>query len=111
MEELPVIIEEPESIVEPTPKKRGRPNGSKNKAPDLYTQLMEKMTQIEETFKNQSSTGGTPEAPKKRVAMTRIRPKPPITIEPTAADQYMESFQQTQDLKRQKQLDFYASFM
>ena len=65
MEELHVIIEEPESIAEPTPKKRGRPNGSKNKAPDLYTQLMEKMTQMEETFKNQSSTGGDPRSTQK----------------------------------------------
>ena len=109
MEELPVINEDSETIVEPSAKKRGRPSGSKNKAPDLYTQLLEKMTQMEETLKSQSSTGGTPETPKKRVAMTRIRPKAPIEL--PVADQFMESIQQHQDLKRQKLLDFYATFM
>ena len=106
MEELPDIEEE--TFVPLSPKKRGRPTGSKNKTPDLYNQLMEKMTRMEEIFTSQqSSTGGTPEAPKKRVAMSKPNPQP-ISVQP-AHDNLIESLQQ--ENKRQKQMDFYASFM
>ena len=109
MEELP-DIEEEETFVPLSPKKRGRPTGSKNKTPDLYNQLMEKMTRMEEIFTSQqSSTGGTPEAPNKRVAMSKPKPHPqPISVQP-AHDNLIESLQQ--EHKRQRQMDFYASFM
>ena len=73
-------------------KKRGRPAGSKNRAPDVYTALLDRMTQLEETLTRrppQSSTGGTPEdpppvatKPKRQARPRRVAveaPAPPAT--------------------------------
>ena len=53
--------EAPPVVVVAAAKKRGRPAGSK----DVYTALLDRMTQLEETLTRrpppQSSTGGTPE--------------------------------------------------
>jgi hypothetical protein len=132
MEELPVETpeeapeeteeteetEEPE--VTPTPKKRGRPSGSKNRAPDVYTALLDRMSQLEETFKSRpdSSTGGTLETPKK-VAKPRQPRQPrqpqvapaPVPPPASAAELLMESLHQARDERRQRQMDFYASFL
>ena len=53
-------------VVVAAAKKRGRPAGSKNRAPDVYTALLDRMTQLEETLTRRpqpppGDTGGTPE--------------------------------------------------
>ena len=116
IEETPEIEEPHEEIqeIEATCKKRGRPSGSKNKTPDVYTALLDRMTQMEETFKNRdSSTGGTPEVP---VRMKRIRqPKQPkVQIEApekTPTELLMDSLHQTGEARRRKQMEFYATFL
>ena len=118
-EEEPEEPEEPEETpVTPAPKKRGRPTGSKNKAPDVYTALLERMGQLEETFKSrpESSTGGTPETPKKvaRPRQPRQRPQPqeaPAPPPASAAELLMESLHQAREERRQRQMDFYATFL
>ena len=63
-------------VVTPAVKKRGRPSGSKNRAPDIYTTLLDRMSQLEETLnrrQSQSSTGGTIE--KKRTRNTSTSDK------------------------------------
>ena len=45
-EEEEAVAEAPQVVV----KKRGRPAGSKNRAPDVYTALLDRMTQLEETL-------------------------------------------------------------
>ena len=107
----PQEIEEPQEIA--ICKKRGRPSGSKNKAPDIYAALLDRMTQMEETFKNrESSTGGTSEVP---VRMKRIRqPKPKVQIEAphkTPTELLMDSLYQTGEVRRRKQMEFYATFL
>jgi hypothetical protein len=129
MEELPVETpeeapeeteetEEPE--VTPTPKKRGRPAGSKNRAPDVYTARLDRMSQLEETFKSRpaSSTGGTLETPPKVTKPRQPRqPRQPQVAPPpapppaSAAELLMESLQQARDERRQRQMDFYATFL
>jgi hypothetical protein len=116
--EEPQEIEEAQEIEETqeiaTRKKRGRPSGSKNKAPDVYAALLDRMTQMEETFKNrESSTGGTPETP---VRMKRIRqPKQPkVQIEApekTPTELLMDSLHQTGEARRRRQMEFYATFL
>ena len=117
-EETQEIEEEPQENEDSpeieTTKKRGRPSGSKNKPSDAYTALLDRMTQMEETFKNRdSSTGGTPEVP---VRMKRIRqPKQPkVQIEApekTPTELLMDSLHQTGEARRRKQMEFYATFL
>ena len=71
MEEYPTVEETEDSeepVTTPAPKKkRGRPQGSKNKAPDVYAAILERMTKLEENMARpapQSSTGGSPETPR-----------------------------------------------
>jgi hypothetical protein len=106
---------EPQQEIEETPtqKRRGRPNGSKNKAPDIYTALLDRMTQMEETFKNRESTV----APETPIRMKRPR-QPKVQIEApvvqkvqTPTELLMESLYQTGEARRRKQLDFYQSFL
>ena len=53
--EYPAMAEEEDEeedaapvVVTPAVKKRGRPSGSKNRAPDIYTTLLDRMSQMEE---------------------------------------------------------------
>ena len=59
--------EEEDAAPAPAPRaKRARPAGSRNKALDVYTALLDRMTQLEETINrrhSESSTGGTLETP------------------------------------------------
>ena len=111
-----VTSEPQEEELTPAPKKRGRPAGSKNKAPDVYTALLDRMTQLEETFKSRpSSTGGTVETPPKprkpRQPREPREPRQPAPPPPSASDLLMESLHQAREERRQRQLDFYASFL
>ena len=115
----------PEAPEAPAPKKRGRPQGSKNKAPDMYTALLERMGQLEETFRQaRPDTGGTPETPltspklerKPRPRQPRQPRQPPEPREPpppplSATDQLMEGLRHASEQRRRHQLDFYASFL
>ena len=104
-------------------KKRGRPAGSKNRAPDVYTALLDRMTQLEETLTRRppppSSTGGTPEDPSpvatkaKRQARPRrvaveAPPPPPATSQ---VDLLIDQIEQAREARRQQQLNFYATFL
>ena len=71
MEEYPAVEETEDSeepVTTPAPKKQcGRPQGSKNKALDVYAAIIARVTQLEETMARpapQSSTGATPETPR-----------------------------------------------
>ena len=119
VEEEPQEIEETQENeespdIEATHKKRGRPSGSKNKPSDAYTALLDRMTQMEESFKNrESSTGGTPEAPV-RMKRTRQQKQPKVQIEAvekSPTELLLESLYQTGEARRRKQLDFYQSFL
>ena len=120
---------EPEVTPEtPAPKRRGRPQGSKNRAPDVYTALLDRMTQLEQTFKEaRPDTGGTPETPlsspklegqprprqsrqprqPRQPPQPRESPPPPLS----ATDQLMEGLRLASEQRRRQQLDFYASFL
>ena len=101
-------------------KKRGRPAGSKNRAPDIYATILDRMTQLEETLTRrppQSSTGGTPEDPPpvtrpKRQARPRRAPveapAPPATSQ---VDLLMDQIEQAREARRQQQLSFFATFL
>ena len=115
----------PPVVVAAAAKKRGRPAGSKNRAPDVYTALLDRMTQLEETLTRippppQSSTGGTPEDPLPAVATKPKRqarprrvaveapPPPPATSQ---VDLLIDQITQAREERRQKQLNFYATFL
>ena len=107
----------PPVVVVAAAKKRGRPAGSKNRAPDVYTALLDRMTQLEETLTRRppSSTGGTPEDPPpttkpKRQARPRRAPAeaPPATSQ---VDLLMDQITQAREARRQQQLNFYATFL
>ena len=113
-EEEEAVAEAPPPVL---PKKRGRPAGSKNRAPDVYTALLDRMTQLEETLTRRppSSTGGTPEDPPpttkpKRQARPRRAPAeaPPATSQ---VDLLMDQITQAREARRQQQLNFYATFL
>ena len=111
--------ETPEEPVTPAPKKRGRPTGSRNKAPDVYTALLDRMSQLEETFKSrpESSTGGTLETPKKvakprQPRQPRAQPQEAQAPPPaSAAELLMESLHLAREERRQRQMNFYATFL
>ena len=107
-------------VTTPAPRaKRGRPAGSRNKAPDAYTALLDRMTQLEETINrrhSESSTGGTLETPppvtrpKKQArprAVVMAPPSPPISH----VDFLMEQLQKSREDRRLRQLDFYSTFL
>ena len=109
-------------VVTPAPKaKRGRPAGSRNKAPDVYTTLLDRMTQLEETInrrQSQSSTGGTIETPPpvarpKRQARPRAAAiAPEVAPAPVSqVDLLMEQIEQSREARRLRQLDFYSTFL
>ena len=113
---------EPEVTPEaPAPKRRGRPQGSKNRAPDVYTALLDRMGQLEETFRQaRPDTGGTPETPLTSPKLERKpRPRQPRQRQPpephppplSATDQLMEGLRHASEQRRRQQLDFYASFL
>jgi hypothetical protein len=119
VEEAPPVV----VVAAAAAKKRGRPAGSKNRAPDVYTALLDRMTQLEETLTRrpppQSSTGGTPEDPPPAVATKPKRqarprrapveaPAPPATSQ---VDKLMSQITQAREERRQKQLKFYATFL
>ena len=105
-------------VVTPAPKaKRGRPSGSKNRAPD-DTALLDRMTQLEETINrrsSESSTGGTIEPPPltkpKRQARPRAPEIAPAPIQISQVDLLMEQTAQSREARRQRQLDFYNTFL
>ena len=117
-EEEAVAEAPPPVVVVAAAKKRGRPAGSKNRAPDVYTALLDRMTQLEETLTRRppSSTGGTPEDPPpvatkpKRQARPRRAPAeaPPATSQ---VDLLMDQITQAREARRQQQLNFYATFL
>ena len=106
-------------VVTPAVKKRGRPSGSKNRAPDIYTTLLDRMSQLEESINrrhSESSTGGTLETPppvarpKKQArprAVVMAPPPPPISN----VDLLMEQLQKSREDRRLRQLDFYNAFL
>jgi hypothetical protein len=105
-------------VVAAAAKKRGRPAGSKNRAPDVYTALLDRMTSLEETLARRppsSTGGGTPEDPPpttkpKRQARPRRAPAeaPPATSQ---VDLLIDQIEQAREERRQKQLNFYATFL
>ena len=119
-EEEEAVAEAPQVVV----KKRGRPAGSKNRAPDVYTALLDRMTQLEESLTRrpppphpQSSTGGTPEGeppavatkPKRQARPRRVAVEaPPATSQ---VDLLIDQIEQAREERRQKQLNFYATFL
>ena len=122
-EEEEAVAEAPHPVVvAAAAKKRGRPAGSKNRAPDVYTALLDRMTQLEESLTRRppSSTGGTPEDPPpaaatkpKRQARPRRAPAeapapPPATSQ---VDLLIDQISQAREARRQQQLNFYATFL
>ena len=112
----------PPVVVVAAAKKRGRPAGSKDRAPDVYTALLDRMTQLEENLTRrpppQSSTGGTPEDPPPAVATKPKRQARPrrVAVEapPPAMNQVdllMDQITQAREARRQQQLNFYATFL
>ena len=96
-------------------KKRGRPAGSKNKAPDVYTALLDRMTQLEETLSRrpppESSTGGSPETPPATRPKRHARPRQvatPVRVILSQADIFLNQITQTREQRRQEERDFYA---
>ena len=110
--------EAPPVVVTPAAaKKRGRPAGSKNRAPDVYTALLDRMTQLEENMTRrppESSTGGSPETPPATKPKRQARPRrvaveaPPPTSQ---VDLLMDQITQAREARRQQQLNFYATFL
>ena len=111
-------------VVTPAVKKRGRPSGSKNRAPDIYTTLLDRMSQLEETLnrrQSESSTGGTigknepdtpppvtrPKRQPKPRAVVMAPPSPPIS----QLDLLMEQIAQSREARRLRQLEFYNTFL
>ncbi len=120
-EEEEAVEEAPPVVVAAAAKKRGRPAGSKNRAPEIYATILDRMTQLEETLTRrppQSSTAGTPEDPPpvatkpKRQARPRRAPveapAPPATSQ---VDLLMDQIEQAREARRQQQLNFYATFL
>jgi hypothetical protein len=110
--------EEAPPVVVAAAKKRGRPAGSKNRAPDVYTALLDRMTQLEETLTRQppeSSTGGTPEEPPVTRPKRQARPRRVAVEAPPPAmsqvDLLMDQISQAREARRQQQLNFYATFL
>ena len=110
----------PPVVVAAAAKKRGRPAGSKNRAPDVYTALLDRMAQLEETLTRrppppQSSTGGTPEDPPPATKPKRqARPRRVAVEAPPATSQVdllMDQISQAREARRQQQLNFYATFL
>jgi hypothetical protein len=109
----------PPVVVAAAAKKRGRPAGSKNRAPDVYTALLDRMTQLEETLTRRppSSTGGTPEDPPPAVTTKpkrQARPRRVAVEAPPATSQVdllMDQITQAREARRQQQLNFYATFL
>ena len=106
-------------VTTPAPRaKRGRPAGSRNKAPDVYTALLDRMTQLEETINrrhSESSTGGTLETPPpvarpKRQARPRVAViAPEVAPAPVShIDLLKEQIQKSREERRLRQLDFYS---
>ena len=118
-EEEAVAEAPPPVVVAAAAKKRGRPAGSKNRAPDVYTALLDRMTQLEETLTRRppSSTGGTPEDPPPAVTTKpkrQARPRRVAVEAPPATSQVdllMDQITQAREARRQQQLDFYATFL
>jgi hypothetical protein len=122
-EEEAVAEAPPPVVVAAAAKKRGRPAGSKNRAPDVYTALLDRMTQLEETLTRrpppppQSSTGGTPEDPPPAVTTKpkrQARPRRVAVEAPPATSQVdllMDQITQAREARRQQQLNFYATFL
>ena len=110
-------------VVVAAAKKRGRPAGSKNRAPDVYTALLYRMTQLEETLTRrppppQSSTGGTPEDPspvatkaKRQARPRRVAVEAPAPPATSQVDLLMDQITQAREARRQQQLSFYATFL
>ena len=121
-EEEAVAEAPPPVVVAAAARKRGRPAGSKNRAPDVYTALLDRMTQLEESLTRrppppppQSSTGGTPEdpspvatKPKRQARPRRVAAAPPATSQ---VDLLMDQITQAREARRQQQLNFYATFL
>ena len=119
-EEEEAVAEAPQVVV----KKRGRPAGSKNRAPDVYAALLDRMTHLEESLARRppppSSTGGTPEDSSPAVATKAKRqarprrvaveapPPPPATSQ---VDLLIDQIEQAREARRQQQLNFYATFL
>ena len=113
----------PPVVVAAAAKKRGRPAGSKNRAPDVYTALLDRMTQLEETLTRrppppQSSTGGTPEdptpvatKPKRQARPRRVAVEAPAPPATSQVDLLMDQISQAREARRQQQLNFYATFL
>lgn len=104
-------------VTTPAPNKRGSPAGSKNQAPDVYTALLERMTQLEQTLTRpppppESTTGGTPEtpAPKAKRQPQRQPQNRPVAVVPPV-DLLMDQMRQAREQNRQRQMDFYATFL
>ena len=121
-DEEEAVAEAPPVVVVAAAKKRGRPAGSKNRAPDVYTAILDRMTQLEETLTRrppppQSSTGGTPEDPPPAVATKpkrQARPRRVAVEAPPATSQVdllMDQITQAREARRQQQLSFYATFL
>jgi len=118
-EEEAVAEAPPPVVVAAAAKKRGRPAGSKNRAPDVYTALLDRMTQLEETLTRRppSSTGGTPEDPPPAVTTKpkrQARPRRVAVEAPPATSQVdllMDQITQAREARRQQQLNFYATFL
>ena len=115
--------EAPPVVVVAAAKKRGRPAGSKNRAPDVYTALLDRMAQLEETLTRrppppQSSTGGTPEdpppvatKPKRQARPRRVAAEAPAPPATSQVDLLMDQISQAREARRQQQLNFYATFL
>ena len=122
-EEEAVAEAPPPVVVAAAAKKRGRPAGSKNRAPDVYTALLDRMTQLEETLTRrppppQSSTGGTPEdpppvatKPKRQARPRRVAVEAPAPPATSQVDLLMDQISQAREARRQQQLNFYATFL
>ena len=120
-DEEEAVAEAPQVVV----KKRGRPAGSKNRAPDVYTALLDRMAQLEETLTRrppppppQSSTGGTPEdpppvatKPKRQARPRRVAVEAPAPPATSQVDLLMDQITQAREARRQQQLNFYATFL
>ena len=128
--EYPAVAEDEEEdaeeeapvVVTPAPRaKRGRPAGSRNKTPDVYTALLDRMTQLEESInrrQSESSTGGTLETPPpvarpKRQARPRVAAiTPAVAPAPVShVDLLMKQMQRAREDRRLRQLDFYSTFL